>query len=197
MQKYQVNEVFRSIQGEGVHTGLPATFVRFQGCNLRCPFCDTKYTWGPDGGVEWRLPELTKVIYSTRRPGDILVFTGGEPLMQPVEWLIQPHTHLETNGTYQVPNGFEWVVVSLKPHEDTPLCLQAIEAADELKWLIATEVDVIELLDFLEVSKGAFTGVVSIQPIWGVKGATQIAMRAAMANGWRLSIQIHKYIEVK
>ena len=103
MLKYRVHSVFRSIQGEGVHTGMPATFVRFQGCNLRCSFCDTKYTWDPEGGDEWTGEELTKIINDTRRSGDLLIFTGGEPLMQDVASLIQPHTHLETNGTYWVP----------------------------------------------------------------------------------------------
>lgn len=59
-----VNEIFYSIQGEGVHTGVPAVFVRFSGCNLKCPFCDTDHS----SGTEMTEEEIVKRVMEF--PGD-------------------------------------------------------------------------------------------------------------------------------
>src|SRR3989338_8409922 len=77
-----LNEVFYSIQGEGLNAGVPAIFVRFGNCNLKCSWCDTKYTWHPDfrDNYEENLPELFKNIkkYQCKH----IVITGGEPMLQ-------------------------------------------------------------------------------------------------------------------
>jgi 7-carboxy-7-deazaguanine synthase len=74
----KVNEIFRSLQGEGVRAGMPCAFVRLAGCNLRCTWCDTKYAW--DEGTEMTLDEITRAVEKldlTR-----VELTGGEPLIQ-------------------------------------------------------------------------------------------------------------------
>jgi len=133
---YTVKEVFLTLQGEGVHSGRRAVFVRFTGCNLWsgherhraqaiCRFCDTDFvgTDGPGGGTFERADALVEQILSVW--GDcaeapFAVFTGGEPLLQLDEALIEcAHDHgvevaVETNGTLQAPKGVDWLCVSPK-----------------------------------------------------------------------------------
>ena len=74
----RIAECFFSVQGEGVTAGLPAVFIRLQGCSVGCVWCDTKYSWDPAGGREAELSELLEEVaaYPCRR----VVVTGGEPL---------------------------------------------------------------------------------------------------------------------
>ncbi|MEM3237772.1 MAG: radical SAM protein, partial [Thermoplasmata archaeon] len=74
----KINEIFYSIQGEGVHIGIPMVFVRFTGCNLRCEWCDTKYAFfeGSQMSVEEVMKEIKK--HKVRW----VCITGGEPLLQ-------------------------------------------------------------------------------------------------------------------
>ncbi len=99
--------MFRSIQGEGPYAGHPAVFVRLAGCNLRCPWCDTRYAWS--GGKQLEAGEVAETVAGLARGGELLVFTGGEPLLQPgcilaiVEHLgargVYLRATVETNGT--------------------------------------------------------------------------------------------------
>lgn len=106
----RVAEVFVSVQGEGPSLGRPAVFLRLAGCNLSCSWCDTKYAWF--GGEELSVEEVAEQVLSLLRRFrgvDLLVVTGGEPLLQPeelVELLAKlrrevPHleVEVETNGT--------------------------------------------------------------------------------------------------
>jgi organic radical activating enzyme len=78
----RVAEVFYTIQGEGVTAGLPAVFVRLQGCSVGCSWCDTKYSWDPAAGSAVDLETLVEEVsaYPCRRA----VVTGGEPLESPM-----------------------------------------------------------------------------------------------------------------
>lgn len=79
---WRVSEVFLSIQGEGPSAGTPAHFVRLQGCDVGCRWCDTKYSWDPTGGHESRIEDLwTRARELGHAP--LLVVTGGEPLQHP------------------------------------------------------------------------------------------------------------------
>ena len=77
----QITEIYKSLQGESTHAGLPCVFVRLTGCNLRCTWCDTPYTsWRPEGG-EW---SLDRIMEETRTHGARhVVVTGGEPMIAP------------------------------------------------------------------------------------------------------------------
>lgn len=83
-----ISEIFESIQGEGTSIGLPALFVRLQGCNLTCSWCDTPYTWKPGQNRDFRKYEVEKLVdevadqLRTAPNHKIVVFTGGEPLLQ-------------------------------------------------------------------------------------------------------------------
>lgn len=154
---YRIKEIFYSLQGEGYNTGKAAVFVRFAGCNLRCPFCDTDFT----GGEEMTREEIisralaavtSSSIYAPNQLADcseietktddvslalsermLLVLTGGEPSLQADEALVDAlheagfYIAIETNGTHVLPNGIDWVTCSPK---DAPVVLSR---ADEVK----------------------------------------------------------------
>jgi 7-carboxy-7-deazaguanine synthase len=101
--------IFASLQGEGPDAGLPASFIRLQGCNLACTWCDTKYSWGKEAremSVDSILSELLAVSKS-----DFVIITGGEPLLQYLELsqlvdrLLKMHFRIaiQTNGTMPTP----------------------------------------------------------------------------------------------
>lgn len=112
----KVNEIFYSIQGEGAHAGYPAIFVRFSGCNLKCPFCDTdfkKYTEMDEYEI---VLEVMKQSFSCK----YVVLTGGEPTLQVNSKLLELlhnkgyFVAIETNGTNEIPAGVDWVTCSPK-----------------------------------------------------------------------------------
>lgn len=92
----KILETFFSIQGEGLKIGVPSVFIRFAGCNLRCSWCDTKYSWEEEGNIS---------IDDVKLLSNEVVFTGGEPLLNQdiIYSFIKKHPELnytiETNGT--------------------------------------------------------------------------------------------------
>lgn len=196
---YQVNEVYRTVQGEGYWAGSPCTLIRFQGCNLRCSFCDTTAALTAHGGTAYPLAELMAVVQATYRPGDFFLLTGGEPTMQPLSDLLGQlrslgPIHLETNGTNLLIDDWDWVTVSPKPPAPTSASIGVW--TDEVKWLIATPADVLALRDWLLVNPIA-GGHVFVQPISQDPVATRLCYQAALDYGWRVSLQLHKYLGVR
>lgn len=118
-----LNEVFYSIQGEGSNAGTPAIFVRFGNCNLKCTWCDTKYTWHPDVADNFEAP-LDKVFSEIRKYPQCkhLVITGGEPMLQQEaiiairEEFPSYYIEVETNGSQEVKcfNEVDLFTVSYK-----------------------------------------------------------------------------------
>ena len=138
---YSVKEMFLTLQGEGGQAGRAAVFCRFAGCNLWsgreadraaavCDFCDTDFvgTDGEGGGRFAEAEDLAAAILEKWRGGErqrLVVFTGGEPLLQVDGPLINAVHALgfdiavETNGTIAAPDGLDWICVS--PKADAPL----------------------------------------------------------------------------
>jgi 7-carboxy-7-deazaguanine synthase (Cx14CxxC type) len=132
---YSIKEIFYSLQGEGAQSGRPTVFCRFAGCNLWngleqdrksaiCNFCDTDFV-GTDGtfGGKYsfeKLAERINMMFPLNAKHKYTVLTGGEPLLQVDENLINAiHNYgieigVETNGTIKVPNGIDWICVSPK-----------------------------------------------------------------------------------
>src|SRR5436190_20837017 len=129
---YAVKEIFYTLQGEGFHAGRPAVFCRFAGCNLwsgreedrataLCTFCDTDFvgTDGLNGGkyrADGSLPVRIAALWPDHESRNrLVVFTGGEPLLQLDEPLVQAMHKLgfqcavETNGTLEPPAGVDWI----------------------------------------------------------------------------------------
>ena len=105
----RVSETFRSLQGEGPSAGVPAHFLRLQGCDVGCHWCDTKYTWDPALGREVGLEAAFAELRSLG-PAPLLVITGGEPLQHPgVRELLAaalerwPRVEVETSGIEPPP----------------------------------------------------------------------------------------------
>ena len=103
--QFMVSEIFRSIQGESSYTGLPCTFVRLAGCNLRCRQCDTRYAL--EAGHEMSLDEILDRVSSL--DSNLVEITGGEPLIQEgtpeLTALLKQRGHrvlVETNGSLDI-----------------------------------------------------------------------------------------------
>lgn len=140
MRKYRVNEVFYSLQGEGVRAGTPNVFVRFSGCNLTCNYdehgfdCDTEFT----SGVHYEAQTLMDLIDVTRTAScKNIIWTGGEPSLQLDETLTilakqaGYHQAIETNGTHPLPPFIDWVSCSPKTAEHT----LRVKNVSELKYV--------------------------------------------------------------
>ena len=127
---YKVHEIFYTLQGEGAHSGIPAVFVRFSGCNLRCPWCDTEFEGYKEMTAEQIVSEIQNLydIPNVRRK--MCILTGGEPALQADKQLIDAihaagfYIGIETNGTRPIPDGIDWITCS--PKEGTKLALKQV-----------------------------------------------------------------------
>ena len=122
---YRVNEIFFTLQGEGAHSGIPAVFVRFSGCNLRCPWCDTDFTDFTELSAEEIVAEMLSLYDVPNERRKMCVLTGGEPSLQVNKELIDAlhaagfYICIETNGTRPLPDGIDWITCSPKVVERT------------------------------------------------------------------------------
>jgi len=207
---YAVKEVYFTLQGEGHHTGRPAVFLRFAGCNLWsgreadratavCRFCDTEFvgTDGPGGG-RYAAGDLASRVAATWDPavGDarFVVCTGGEPLLQLDESLLAAlHSRgftvaIETNGTVPVPVGVDWVCVSPKAGADL-----VVTMGDELKLVYPQEGA--EPERYLHLDFAHFF----LQPMDGPHRDRNTELARAYVSRhppWRVSLQTHKLLGI-
>ena len=126
MKKYRINEIFYSLQGEGVRAGCPSLFLRFSKCNLLCTVashgfdCDTEF----ESGREMNVEEIVAELRQCSGDCDWVVLTGGEPALQVDPGLIERlHSAgfklaIETNGSRGLPDGLDWITVSPKVAEE-------------------------------------------------------------------------------
>ena len=209
---YSVKEMFLTVQGEGAHTGRPAVFLRFAGCNLWnglesgraeavCKFCDTDFigTDGVNGGKFKTATDLAEAVAGLwpdvpDRGEPWVVATGGEPLLQlDAELVAALHAAglkiaVETNGTIAAPAGIDWVCVS--PKADAPLVQTS---GHELK-LVYPQIEN-KPEDFINLDFKRF----SLQPLDNAQQMqnSTAAFEYCLANPkWILSLQTHKWIGV-
>jgi 7-carboxy-7-deazaguanine synthase len=220
---YAINDLYASVQGEGTHTGIPMVIVRLQGCPVGCPFCDTKETWtlaqeqqhDPDE-TSWRgtNPRWTRLDAQTiaqlaRKEAPWLkwiLLTGGEPALHPLGALIDAfhgqgfRVAIETSGTAVgfIGTGVDFVTVSPKVGMPGGRSIQraAVRAAHEVKWLVGRREDLDRLRVFM-AEYAVDAGRVSLQPISANVKATAVCFEAALAYGFRVSIQVHKIMDVR
>ncbi len=151
----QITEIYKSIQGESTHAGLPCVFVRLTGCNLRCTWCDSEYTFV--GGRRTTLEEVLYEVEQLSPGGGTVEITGGEPMLQEREvvplmqgLLAGGYTVLlETSGERplaRVPKGVIKIVDVKCPHSGEPGTfhmenLEALEPHDEVKFVLSDRTD--------------------------------------------------------
>lgn len=208
---YAVKELFYTLQGEGHNTGSPAVFCRFAGCNLWsgrpedratavCRFCDTDFV-GTDGVGGGRflgptpLAEAIRALWPSEHKGQrLVVFTGGEPLLQLDEALIEAcHAFgftvaVETNGTQRVPTGVDWLCVS--PKLGSTL---AVRGGNELKLVFPQAGGDPEQFEHMAFDHRF------LQPMDGPSREenTRLAVQYCLEHpAWRLSLQTHKYLGI-
>ena len=127
---YRVNEIFFTLQGEGAHSGIPAVFVRFSGCNLRCPWCDTDFADYKEMSASEIVSEMLSLYDVPNERRKMCVITGGEPSLQVDTPLIEAlhkagfYICIETNGTRTLPDGIDWITCS--PKEGTKIALKKV-----------------------------------------------------------------------
>ncbi len=192
MYSYRVNEIFYSIQGEGEFAGAPAVFVRFSGCNLACPWCDTDHSHGEDMPRD-ELEDAVKKLLAGH-DGAIIVLTGGEPALQlhDDEPLFQGFARflcIETNGTQPVPGWIDWITVSPK-NELSPI----VPRPNELKFVFEPE----HIPYYLSMQEADC--ILNIQPLARKDGASNLreAVDFVLAHPrFKLSVQLHKMIGVR
>jgi len=192
----KINEIFTSIQGEGVNTGIPMTFIRLQGCDVSCSWCDTKESWDSNLGYDLSIQETVKLIKA-----DYACITGGEPCLQDLIKLTQAikangkTITLETSGTQPIKGCFDWVTLSPKLNFKKPI-KDNIRLADEIKFLVGKKQDIQTIKTFID-DNAINSCIISIQPISLSEAATQLCIDNCIQNNWHLSLQSHKFINIR
>lgn len=196
----KIIEIFSSIQGEGYHMGRPVTFIRTGGCNLHCPWCDTKNSWG-DAGEEMSIDQILEQVckYDNR----FVVITGGEPTIQKeftelVRRLESDERYvcIETNGTNAIKQGShgpDWITCSPKPETKYEInCMP-----NEIKLVITEDFDEKVLA---RIQKEHPTTPIWLQPngydmqnMWSRCYVLATKYKGAV----RVGVQLHKLMEVQ
>jgi 7-carboxy-7-deazaguanine synthase len=193
-----VMEHFYTLQGEGFHQGKAAYFIRIAGCDVGCVWCDVKESWDAEKHSLFKIEDLISNV--KKNPAEIVVITGGEPLMQDLVELTQKlrsagfKTHLETSGAYSLTGDWDWICLSPKKFK-APLPV-ILPLANELKVIIFNRSD----FDWAEkyASEVSADCKLYLQPEWDKASLmTPWIIEYIKAHPkWELSLQIHKYINV-
>jgi len=221
--QYPINEMFQTLQGEGFYTGVPAIFIRLQGCPVGCAWCDTKHTWDKLDSREislfsvlaktkesdkWSAASAEELLVIISRQGYTarhVVITGGEPCLYdltPLTQLLEANgfsCQIETSGTHQVlctPDT--WVTVSPKVNMrgGYDVLEQALERANEIKHPVGRVRDIEALDSLLAALPEAPNRIIALQPISQKEDATRLCIETCIARNWRLSMQTHKYLNI-
>jgi organic radical activating enzyme len=214
---YKVNEIFYTLQGEGAHSGIPAVFVRFSGCNLRCPWCDTEFT-------DYRPMTADEIVAQTLDLYDIpnerrkmVVLTGGEPSLQVDTPLIDAlhaagfYICIETNGTRPLPEGIDWITCSPKKQSaiiHSQFTNLALKRVNEVKVVFTGDYDPEIWREQLEAEHWMlqplrFTGEWLIEHAideWEDDRNDNLddTVRYILSHPfWRLSVQLHKIVGLR
>lgn len=193
-----VMEVFGTIQGEGFHQGAASTFIRLGGCSVQCVWCDVKESWPEENHPLRTVDSL--VTEAKKRPADIVVITGGEPLQHPLDKLTDKlgqagkRVHLETSAAFGLSGTFDWICVSPKKFKE-PLP-EVLRKADELKVVIYHPSDIQWAEQFVQHLKPECR--LYLQPEWSKKERVLPVILSYIQSHpkWQLSVQIHKYINI-
>jgi organic radical activating enzyme len=191
-------EHFYTIQGEGVHQGKAAYFIRLGGCDVGCVWCDVKESWNWDNHPLIGVEHLVKLVKAT--PAQIVVITGGEPLLHNLITLTESlrkeglRTHIETSGSSPLSGTWDWITLSPKKFK-APL-EEILPLANELKTVVFNKSDFAWAESW--AAKVSPECRLFLQPEWDKAAQiTPLVIEYVKAHPqWQLSLQIHKYINV-
>ena len=193
-----VMEHFYTLQGEGFHQGKAAYFIRLGGCDVGCVWCDVKDSWDAEKHPRLNVESLKLKVKET--PAEIVVITGGEPLMHDLDELTKElraaglKTNIETSGAHPLSGSWDWICLSPKKFK-APLP-GIIPLANELKIVVFNKSD----FDWAEKYAALVSPLCKLflQPEWDKAAEiTPLIIDYIKAHPqWELSLQIHKYINV-
>ena len=196
--KLPVTEIFPSIQGEGYFSGKKVTFLRLSGCDVGCPWCDTKYSWEAKENQYMTISQiLTKLdLYNNKT----IVITGGEPMMWNLDILTLSLKkkgyliNLETSGAYPVSGQFDWICLS--PKKFKPVIKDWFFLANELKIIVLNKSDFLWAKKHSQKVKSECK--LFVQPEWNnkIKNNSLIDNFISENKKWKLSLQMHKYLNI-
>jgi 7-carboxy-7-deazaguanine synthase len=190
-----INDLFWTIQGEGKNSGRRALFVRMPFCNLACSWCDTTF----DTFKRWSVADF--VAFASKEKARFAVITGGEPTMNKhTPLVIKALTELgfqiavESNGTFPIPNGIDFVTISPKRDAKYEINPDAFTKASEFKYVVDEGFD-FGLLDRHDVTDGRRY---SLSPEFGnmEKSLERMIDYIKEHPVWRISLQTHKWMKV-
>lgn len=192
-------ESFYSIQGEGYHTGKSAFFIRLAGCDIGCSWCDVKESWDTENSKSRSVKELVDeaVSHGAQR----VIITGGEPTMYNLDELTSGlqkagiKTHLETSGVYPITGLWDWICVSPKKFK-SPLP-EEMSKADELKIVIVNKSD-FKWAEEHSIKVGKKCKLY-LQPEWDKSELINSSINNYVKDypQWRISLQTHKYMNIR
>ena len=194
-----VMEHFYTLQGEGFHQGSAAYFIRLAGCDVGCVWCDVKESWDASIHPSYSIDQIVGFVKNAM-PNGIVVITGGEPLMHNLSSLTSAlrsdgyRLHIETSGAHPLSGSWDWICVSPKKFK-APLP-EVIQLANELKVVVFNQSD----FDWAEkhASLAPSSCILFLQPEWDKREK----LHASIINyiqqypQWRLSLQVHKYLNI-
>lgn len=199
--KLIVNEIFDSIDGEGKTAGQLATFIRLCGCNLRCSYCDTTYAFAEGS-------EMTVTDIASRVSYHHITLTGGEPLYQNIDGLLQKlrgrSVNIETNGSIDITPYFVypnvWFTVDYKcgtskmSNKMLAKNFCSLRPQDVLKFVVGSESDLIQAKKACDTYKPICD--VYISAVFGKINPKQIIsfMKNNNLQKWKFQLQMHKFI---
>ena len=202
----KVVEIFKSIDGEGIRVGYPVTFIRLAGCNLRCNYCDTKYSYEDEKFTEMTPQEIYNQVY--KLGGKRITLTGGEPLIHKdvkvlVDLLIQKgyEVNIETNGSVDITLFLDKHTIITMDYkcagsgmEDKMLLdnISKLRKQDVLKFVVSDDNDLDTVQRIYQNTKAT----VYISPVFGRIEPKQIVeyMLEHNMENCRVQVQLHKII---
>lgn len=195
---YPVMEHFYTLQGEGVHTGKAAYFIRLGGCDVGCVWCDVKDSWDAAKHPHMTVEEITTI--ASAHAGRIAVITGGEPAMHNLVFITDAlhragfKVHIETSGSHPLSGSIDWITLSPKKFK-APL-EECLELAHELKIVVYNKSDFAWAEQYAE--KMHPNCKLFLQPEWSKRDVVTplIIDYIQQHPQWQLSLQTHKYINI-
>ena len=195
---YPVMEHFYTLQGEGLHTGKAAYFIRLGGCDVGCVWCDVKDSWDASKHPQLTTGEIVNI--ASAENGRIAVVTGGEPAMYDLSPLSNAlhqadfKVHIETSGAYPINGDIDWITLSPKKFK-APID-ESLAKANELKVVVFNKSDLKWAEEHaLKVNSNCL---LYLQPEWSKREInTPLIIDFIKEHPqWQLSLQTHKYINI-